>query len=189
MDKGRSFSKQLLGTKGIYYPVGIGPLGLTTTHWPLTADEMEKRYGTRDNTIDNGYKFLGQKINAVFSVGNMLMRFYSTYDKAYAEKVYPYLLECANFWEDYLKFENGNYVIYMDHYNEVMPNLRNQGQWKHLLGDYNSTLSLGLVKMLFKGILDMSDFLNQDQSRKAKWKHIVTHLSPFPVSEKGGFLS
>lgn len=189
MNKGRSFSKQLLGTKGIYYPVGIGPLGLTTTHWPLTADEMEKRYGTRDNTIDNGYKFLGQKINAVFSVGNMLMRFYSAYDKAYAEKVYPYLLECANFWEDYLKFENGKYVIYMDHYNEVMPNLRNQGQWKHLLGDYNSTLSLGLVKMLFKGILDVSDFLNQDQFRKAKWKHIVTHLSPFPVSEKGGFLS
>ncbi len=149
-----------MNTKGIYYPVGIGPEGLVTTRWPLTPDEMEKRYATRENTIDSGYKFLGQKINAVFSVGNMLMRFYSTYDENYIRKVYPYILECANFWEDYLKFEDGRYVIYMDHFNEIMPNHRNKGIWRDRLGDFNSTLSLGLVKMLFKGIIDASTFLN-----------------------------
>ena len=51
------------------------------------------------------------RINAVFSVGNMLMRYYSTYDESYARKVYPYLLACADFWEDYLSLENGRYVI------------------------------------------------------------------------------
>lgn len=186
MEKGKQHAKDLLGIKGIYYPVGIGPKGMATTRWPLTPDEMEKRYATRENTIDGGYKFLGQKINAAFSVGNMLMRFYSTYDVAYARKVYPYMLECANFWEDYLKFENGRYVIYMDHYGEVMPNLKNKGQWRDQLGDFNSTLSLGLVKMLFKGIIDVSSFLKVDEGRVEKWQHIVKHISNFTTGAVNG---
>jgi alpha-L-fucosidase 2 len=186
MTNGKQHATELLGIRGIYYPVGIGPMGLVTTRWPLTADEMERRYASRENTIDGGYKFLGQKINAVFSVGNMLMRFYSTYDVAYARKVYPYMLECADFWEDYLKFEDGRYVIRMDHYNEVMPNLKNKGQWRQLLGDFNSTLSVGLVKMLFKGIIDVSRFLKADAGRVQKWEHIVTHMSKFTVGEVDG---
>ena len=189
IEKGKIHAKTLLDSKGIYYPVGIGPNGLVTTRWPLTPDEMEQRYATRENMIDSGYKFLGQKINAVFSVGNMLMRFYSTYDEDYIRKVYPYILECANFWEDYLKFEDSRYVIYMDHFNEVMPNQRNNGIWRDKLGDFNSTLSLGLVKMLFKGIIDASHFLNVDANRMEKWKHIVTHLSEFPVGDADGRLS
>ncbi|WP_316820815.1 glycosyl hydrolase family 95 catalytic domain-containing protein [Pedobacter gandavensis] len=189
MTKGKAHAKTLLQQKGIYYPVGIGPKGLVTTRWPLSPEEMEKRYATKENTIDGGFKFLGQKINAVFSVGNMLMRFYSTYDQVYSQKIYPYLLECANFWEDYLKFENGRYVIYMDHYGEVMPNLKNKGQWRDQLGDFNSTLSVGLVKMLFKGIIDVSTFLNVDAARIPKWKHIVAHMSDFTVAEAGGRLS
>lgn len=186
MEKGRWHAKDLLNMRGIYFPVGIGPKGLCTTLWPLTPDEMEARYGTRENTIDHGYKFLGQKINAVFGAANMLMRFYSTYDEQYAEKVYPYLLACADFWEDYLKFTNGRYVIENDHYGEVMPNLKNKGQWRHMLGDYNSTLSLGLVKMLFKGMINVSTYLHKDAARQAKWQHILTHLSPFPTQEVDG---
>ncbi|MRG44740.1 trehalose hydrolase [Chitinophaga sp. SYP-B3965] len=186
MEKGRWHAKDLLNMRGIYFPVGIGPRGLCTTLWPLTPDEMEARYGTRENTIDHGYKFLGQKINAVFGAANMLMRFYSTYDEKYAEKVYPYLLACADFWEDYLKFTDGRYVIENDHYGEVMPNLKNKGQWRHMLGDYNSTLSLGLVKMLFKGMINVSTYLNKDAARQAKWQHILTHLSPFPTQEIDG---
>ena len=186
MDQGKKFAKDLLGVSGIYYPVGLGPKGLCTTRWPLTPGEMEKRYGTRENTIDSGYKFLGQKINAVFGAGNMLMRFYSTYDIAYAKRVYPYLLACANFWEDYLKFEDGRYVIYMDHFGEVMPNLRNKGQWRNRLGDFNSTLSLGLVKMLFKGIIDVSTYLNKDADKQQKWKFILSHISDFPTGNVDG---
>ena len=189
MERGKVHAKTLLNSKGIYYPVGIGPQGLVTSRWPLTPDEMEKRYGTLENTIDSGYKFLGQKINAVFSVGNMLMRFYSTYDENYLRIVYPYMLECVNFWEDYLKFEDGRYVIYMDHFNEIMPNLRNKGIWRDRLGDFNSTLSLGLVKMLFKGMIDASSFLKVDVNRLEKWKHIVTNLSKFPIGESNGRLS
>lgn len=189
MHKGTVHARELLQVKGIYYPVGIGPKGLCTTRWPLTPSAMLLRYGTRENSIDSGYKFLGQKINAVFGAGNMLMRFYSTYDAGYARRIYPYLLACADFWEDYLKLENGRYVIYMDHYGEVMPNLRNKGQWRHELGDFNSTLSLGLVKMLFKGIIEVSRFLKRDIARQEKWQHIEGHISPFPVGKNGNRLS
>ena len=181
MDAGRKHARELLNCNGIYYPVGIGPKGLCTTMWPLTPEEMLEQYATRENTIDNGYKFLGQKINAVFSVGNMLMRHYSTYDINYARKIYPYLLACADFWEDYLSLENGRYVIRMDHFNEVMPNKRNGGIWRNRLGDFNSTLSLGLVRMLFKGILDVSDFLAVDGERHAQWINILDKLSDYPV--------
>ena len=183
MDMGRRHARELLNCKGIYYPVGIGPKGLCTSMWPLTPDEMMQKYATRENTIDNGYKFLGQKINAVFSVGNMLMRHYSTYDEAYAKEVYPYIIACADFWEDYLVMENGRYVIKMDHFNEVMPNKRNKGVWRNRLGDFNSTLSLGLVKMLFKGVTDMSIFLQTDEERREKWNEILTRLSDYPVGK------
>lgn len=186
MKMGKFHAQDLLHINGMYYPVGIGPKGLCTTRWPLTPDEMEKRYGSREDTIDHGYKFLGQKINAVFGAGNMLMRFYSTYDANYARRIYPYLLQCANFWEDYLKLENGRYVIYNDHFGEVMPNLKNKGQWRNQLGDFNSTLSLGLVKMLFKGMMDVSSFLKIDETRQAKWQDIRNHISDFPVGETNG---
>lgn len=189
MEAGRMFARKLLDCDGIYYPVGIGPKGLCTSMWPLTPEEMQEKYATRENTIDNGYKFLGQKINAVFSVGNMLMRYYSTYDKNYAQKIYPYLLACADFWEDYLTLEDGRYVIRMDHFNEVMPNKRNGGIWRDKLGDFNSTLSLGLVRMLFKGILDMSTFLAVDEVRHTHWNNILKKLSNYPIGVLDGRLS
>lgn len=182
MESGRKHAKELLGCRGIYYPVGIGPNGLCTSMWPFTPEEMMEKYATTENTIDGGYKFLGQKINAVFSVGNMMMRHYSTYDEEYARRVYPYLLACADFWEDYLCLEDGRYVIKMDHFNEVMPNKRNHGQWRHRLGDFNSTLSLGLVRMLFQGVMDMSEFLQADAGRRAKWEDILARLSDYPVA-------
>lgn len=189
MEAGRKHARKLLNCNGIYYPVGIGPKGLCTSMWPLTPEEMQAKYATRENTIDDGYKFLGQKINAVFSVGNMLMRHYSTYDKEYAQKVYPYLLACADFWEDYLSLENGRYVIRMDHFNEVMPNKRNGGIWRDKLGDFNSTLSLGLVRMLFQGVWDMSVFLTVDEARRVRWTNILQKLSDYPTGMSDGRLS
>ena len=107
--------------------------------------------------IEGGYMFCGQKSHAVFCTANMFMRFYHTYDSAYALKVYPFLIEVANFWEDYLKFENGRYVVYNDNFFEVGPWL-GKGFEKNY-GDINPTLTLGMLKMFFKNIIDVSTFL------------------------------
>ena len=69
----------------------------------------------------------------------------------------------------------------MDHFNEVMPNKRNGGVWRNRLGDFNSTLSLGLVRMLFQGVMDMSDFLSIDKIRQSRWQDILEKLSEYPL--------
>lgn len=166
--KGKEYAERFLACRGVYYPVGIGPKGLDTTVFP------------------GGYGlFLGQKSDALFATVNMFMRFYHTYDLDYARKVYPYLIEVANFWEDYLKFESGRYVIYKDHLYEIDSWMHN-GREEGYDTDMNPTLSLGMVRMFFKGLLEISKELGVDADRHGKWRHILTHISKFPMVEKDG---
>ena len=86
----------------------------------------------------------------------MLMRFYSTYDRSYAQRVYPFLLEVGNFWEDYLKFENGRYVVYDDCIGEV-------GPWKAYTkwdtcgeGTQNRLDELTFLRVTYQGLIDIS---------------------------------
>ena len=90
----RSAARRLLNCRGAYFTVGMGPWGL-----PSAAGE----------------NFWGQKSNGAYATVNMLMRFYSTYDLDYARKeAFPFCKEVGEFWEDYLKFEDGRFVIYND---------------------------------------------------------------------------
>lgn len=179
VDKAEQHAKEFLNKKGVYYPVGIGPKGFCSSMFPLTSEDMMKVYGTPDNDIEGGYMFLGQKSNAVFCTTNMFMRYYSTYDRAYAEKVYPFIRQVADFWEDYLVYEDGRYVDYNDAFWEVGP--WEGKNWKNNFGDYNPTQALGLCRMLFTGIIDMSSFLGRDSDRLEKWNHILAHLSDIPT--------
>lgn len=101
----------------------------------------------------------------------MLMRFDHTYDLTYARRVYPFLREIADFWEDFLKLENGRYVITGDALGEV----GNGGS------DKNNCLSLGLVRRVFQGILEVGAELHVDPERWAKWQDITNRLSGFPT--------
>ena len=184
MESGKKHAKEFLNCRGVYYPVGIGPKGYCTSMFPLTAEKMMHAYHTTETGIEGGYMFLGQKSDAVFCTANMFMRFYLTYDTAYAEKVYPFIREVADFWEDYLKYEDGRYMSYNDSFWEVGPWMGKD--WKKDYGDINPTQSLGMLHMLFKGILEMSSFLNKDQERHEKWQHILDHLSPIPTVDING---
>jgi alpha-L-fucosidase 2 len=184
MENGKKLAKDLLNCRGVYYPVGIGPKGFCASRYPLTEEKMMQYYRTKDTKIEGGYMFCGQKSHAVFCTANMFMRFYHTFDTAYAEKVYPFMTEVANFWEDYLKFENGRYVVYNDNFFEVGPWLGKD--WEKNFGDINPTLTLGMLKMFFKNIQDVSSFLNRDLDRHDKWNHILMNLSKIPTVEYDG---
>ena len=155
MPQAKENARRHLNCRGVYYPVGIGPWGIVS---------------------GSGASFWGQKSNAAYAATNMLMRFYHTYDREYATRVYPYLVEVADFWEDYLKFEGGRYVIYNDAIHE------GSGGGK----DFNAILSLGLVRMVFRGVIDMSTELARDAGRRKKWKHVLEHISKFPLQERAG---
>ncbi|MGI6691978.1 MAG: glycosyl hydrolase family 95 catalytic domain-containing protein [Christensenellales bacterium] len=174
-------ARTLLNCRGVYSVVGIGPFG-------LEASAMFRS----DGSPDRATPFWGQKSNAAYAAMNMLMRFYSTYDMDYARKyAYPYLKEVVAFWEDYLCWEDDRYVVYNDsiHENAFLARFI----WDfgdNIPTDYstdmNSLVTLGLLRAVFKGIIDISDYIGQDKEQQKRWKHILEHLSCFPLQERNG---
>lgn len=161
LDIARTNARKYLGTRGVYYDVGIGPQALETAFMP----EGHSIPG------EGNRMFLGQKSNAAFASVNMFQRFYHTYDLDYARRVHPFLLEVANFWEDYLHWDGRRYVITKDASGEV-----GDGG-----SDQNNCLSLGLVRMFFAGMLELTSELGVNADRQEKWRHILTYLSAFPT--------
>ena len=168
MPEGGRNAREFLGCRGIYYPVGIGPKGLNTSSAPsLEHDEL----------------FLGQKSDAAYGAVIMILRWNATRDVGYAERVYPYLRAAAQFFEDYMVFEDGRYQIKNDAIHEV------PFYWKDFRygceddysTDTNNLLTLGLVRMLFPAAADMADALGTDAESAQKWRTICEKLSPFPT--------
>ena len=170
MPRAKENAKSFLNCRGVYYEVGIGPKGLTTCFQSVDALDDKKPLEKED------FIFLGMKSNAAYAAANMFMRFFLTYDMDYAEKVYPFMIEVASFWEDYLTYEDGRYVIDNDSVREI-----GEG-----ISDRNNCVSLGFVRMLFKGIVEVSKELGRDEDRREKWMHILEHLSDFPTVEVDG---
>ena len=142
------------GWKGIHLPVSIGPWGMCP-------------YGEDCD--------LGQRSNAAYAALLFISYWQHTQDKEWLKSTgYTYLRETAAFWEDYLKLENGRYVIYNDSIHE------GSGP------DMNAILSLGLVKTLFRNMIPMSETLGVDADKRAKWRDIVEKMSVFPLQEKDG---
>ncbi|NWJ51616.1 MAG: hypothetical protein HXX14_12190 [Bacteroidetes bacterium] len=168
MPRGKWYGKNATHTRGILYPVGIGPMGIEVTRNFAVGGYQKKE------DIELGGLFYGQRSNAAYGLINMAQQWRCTYDLAYGKKIYPYALAIVDFWEDYLKFENGRYVIYGDAIHE--------GSGK----DKNPILSLGLIRNAFSLIIDLSSTLKVDENRQAKWKDILSKISDFPVQQRNG---
>lgn len=146
--------------------VGIGPRGLRTA-------ALE----TEDGSDDINY--WGQKSNASYAALNMLMRFYATYDQDYTlGTAYPYLEKAADFWLDYLEWDGERYVIRNDCIHEdPSPDGK---------GDMNPILSLGLIRALFQGLIDICDTFCLENWKRVRWSHVLKHISDFPVMKRNG---
>ena len=167
MPEGERNAREFLDCRGIYYPVGIGPKGLNTSHAPsLEHDEL----------------FHGQKSDAAYGAVIPILRWNATRDEAYAARVYPYLRAAAQFFEDYMVFEDGRYQIKNDAIHEVP--LYWSGFEFGCEDDYttdtNNLLSLGLVRMLLPAAADMADVLGVDAQSAQTWRSMCEQLSPFP---------
>ena len=171
----------------------IGPVGVETTGDPLHPNYVIRP--TDDPWLrQKGGLFLGQRSDAAFSAVNMARRWYTTYDRAYGQKVYPFVREVARFWVDYLKFEptpdalikatenlppglrqpsDGRYVSYNDGANE-------DGQ------DTNPAVSLGLVRNVLCLAVDLSEEFETDEQERSKWQDILLHLSAFSTISRDG---
>ncbi|MBR2474219.1 MAG: hypothetical protein IKB51_04235 [Clostridia bacterium] len=167
----KHYAKKYLGISGAYYPVSIGPLGMETDYRP--------------DTKEHGHLFLGQKSNGAYASVIPMMHWYSTRDTEFAKReYYDFLLSVAEFWENYLIFEDGAYQIYNDALNEVEWYIADCMPQGH--DDKNSTLSCGLVRMLMKMIIDISKALGENLDKIPKWQHILDNLAPIETFEKDG---
>lgn len=160
VEKGREYSRLLLGHEGVLYPVGIGPLGIDTTR--QEADHRGERHSKQ------GVLWLGMKSHASYCTVILSERWFMTRDLDFARRVYPFLREVATFWEKDLTFENGTYNTYNDGAREG--NLSS-----------NSVTSLGLIRVVMRTAIDMSAALDADGPQREKWLHILDHLAPFPT--------
>lgn len=166
LPRGRWYAAHVTKTRGVLYPVGVGPLGIETTR-------NAEPYRNSPN-FEQGGLFFQQRSNAAYCLVNIAQRWRCTYDRAYARRVYPLVVAVADFWEDYLKFEDGRYVIYGDAIHE------GSSQNK------NPILTLGLLHNTLALALDMSESLEVDANRHTKWHHIMDHLSAFPTQQRDG---
>ena len=142
------------GWKGVHFPVCIGP-------WGLHPENPDGDWG--------------QRSDAAYVALNFIWYWQYTQDQAWLKHTgYPYLREVAEFWDDYLKLENGRYIIYNDSIHE--------GSGK----DMNPILTLGLLRTLYKNMITMSSDLGADAGKYAKWRDILDKLSAFPLQERGG---
>lgn len=142
----RALCRKTLGVEGIYQCVGIGPKG----------------------SIADANTWM-QKSNGSYSCVPLAFRWYATYDLDFARQAYPFVRDVALFWENWLKFENGRYVIYKDAVHEGSGD------------DFNPLVSLALVRMVMNLALDMSAELDMDADRRVKWEHIRDHISDYPT--------
>ena len=174
MERGKYYSKQVTGIdEGIILPVGIGPLGMETTRQNKLMEEHRSNW-IEEGNVESGGLLYGQKSNSSYCVVNMASHFYYTYDLDYAKSVYPFVKGVATFWEEYLTFENGRYVIYNDAIHEGT------------VGTKNPILSLGLVPMVMKAAIDISKELGVDEENHENWQHILDHLSEYTYQKKKG---
>jgi alpha-L-fucosidase 2 len=170
MDRAKWHCQEIFGFDGVMYPVGIGPKGIESTYG-------NARYISRGTTVaENKGLFWGQRTNAAYALVNMAPRWYTTYDLDYGKKIYPFVLQTATFWENYVIWDKANnrYIIDKDSVHE------GSGQ------DMNSCLSLGLVRNALLLALDLSKEMNINADRCDKWNHILKHLSNYTFQEKDG---
>ncbi len=204
--KGRKNAAELLGTRGIYYEVGLGPRGFCASKFRLQEAENalighrepeplfcgclipaeETRTGfAHAATMDGGGQFWGQKSNALYGAIPMLLRWKYTGSLEYARQSHPYLIEVADFWEDYLRFESGRYVIYNDCLGEAGPFCG--PDWEKLREDFNPVMSLAFLRFFFPALMEIEKALGIKPDRHPKWTHILEHLSDLPTqTDKDG---
>ena len=110
-----------------------------------------------------------------FAATDMLQHYYVTRDPAYAQTSYDTIRSVAVFWRDYLVSDGTRYLIENDAQQE---------------GDQypqtNGVMSLGLVRFLLRGAIDMAMELGVDDALRTDWQERLDKLSAFPTFTRNG---
>jgi alpha-L-fucosidase 2 len=170
MERAAWHCRDMYGHEGGIYPVGIGPKGIETTY------DAENYYGDVSDCVEHGGLFYGQRTNGSYALVNMAPRWYTTLDLDYGRRIYPFVLQMAVFWQNYVTWDEAGkrYLVESDSCHE------GSGP------DLNSCVSLALCRLALTLALDLGRALGQDAERYEAWQHILDHLSVGGVQEMEG---
>jgi alpha-L-fucosidase 2 len=116
-----------------------------------------------------------QKSMGAYAATAMIMHAYYARNLKYEQSIYETLKQMAIFWQDYLSFDGTRYVINNDAQHEGNP-----------YPQTNGIMSLGLVRFLFQGTIDVSTDLSVDATLRSTWQDRLSKLSAFPTFTKNG---
>jgi alpha-L-fucosidase 2 len=114
-----------------------------------------------------------QKFNGAFAASVMIAHWNATRDAAYATHIYETLKQLSTFWQGYLRKDGARWVIDNDAQHEGNPNPQ-----------MNGVMSLGFVRYLLQGTIDVATALNVDAPLRDVWKERLTNLAAFPTFQK-----
>lgn len=141
-------------SKGIFFPV----------HW--------SPWGSVYHSNTWGQKYCASYVSLI---GNWYYKY--TGDTDYLrEKIYPFLRECGDFYEEWLKkLPDGKYHAIDAASYESNDHNKN-----------DSCLELLFADMIFTDLLKYSEILKIDKSKRAKWQDIKNNLVDFPLTKYNG---
>jgi hypothetical protein len=147
-------------SRGVFFPVHWGP-------WGSTYEDV----------------YWGQKFCATYGslIGNWYYR--DTEDVVcLRQQIYPFMKECANFYEDWLTKEaDGKYHVRGASFESGTPaDGFNNDHFQ------NSCEDLFAAKILFTDIVKYSQVLGLDSERRGKWEDIRDHLNDFSTTTENG---
>jgi alpha-L-fucosidase 2 len=116
-----------------------------------------------------------EKSIGAFAATDLLMHYYVTRDPAYAQTIYEPIRQIATFWRDYLVKDGTRYVIENDAQQEGDP-----------YPQMNGVMSLGFVRFLLQGAIDLASELGVDDALRADWQDRLSNLSAFPTFMRDG---
>jgi len=115
------------------------------------------------------------KWTGAFAASDMLMHYYATRDLAYAQRIYETIRQVATFWRDYLVKDGARYSIVNDAQQEGDP-----------YPQTNGVMSLGLVRLLLQGAIDIANELGVDDALRSDWQDRLSNLAAFPTFVQNG---
>jgi alpha-L-fucosidase 2 len=145
--------------------------GYTGAYWqchfgPLPNGSYET--GTGEENI---------KSNGAFLATIMLNHYYYTQSATYAASIWPTISEAATFYQNYLTFNGTTYDDVEDSQVENDP-----------YPETNGTMSLGFIRNLLQGAINLSTVLGESSSQRSTWQNILNNLTTFngETSTTGG---
>ena len=136
--------------------------GYTGAYWPCHIGPLPNGSYETPSGEEN------IKSNGAFLATVMLEHYYVTQSSTYAASIWPTISETATFYQNYLTSNGTTYDDFDDAQGENSP-----------YPQTNGSASLGFIRNLFQGAINLSTVLGESSSQRATWQSILDNLTTF----------